>query len=94
MNSKSDKSKAHGIRLQYRLPVLFGVVTFLCFAFAYPRFVLGWAGLVIGAIVMLLAFAVLVYYPVSLIANWLHSRSVKSDPNYAKPTDGTARHSR
>jgi len=79
MDSKRECVKLRGARWQYSLPVLFAVVTFLCVAFAYPRFVLGWAGLLISTLFVLVAFAVLVYYPVVAIANRIRSRGSKAD---------------
>ena len=66
-------------RWQYGLPALFGIVTFLSVAFAYPRFVLVWSGLLIGAIIMLLVFIVAVYFPVTFIAKRLDSTTDNSD---------------
>jgi hypothetical protein len=35
----------------------------------------------------LAAFAILIYHPVAMIANWIHTKAVKPDPIKAAPED-------
>jgi fatty acid desaturase len=71
MNDESNQSRISRNRLQYRLPLLFGFVTFFSFAFAFPRFVWSSFALLTGTIVALFAFMLFIYYPVARIATWI-----------------------
>ena len=62
------------VPFQYGLSLLFGLTTLVAVGFAYPLFVLGTLALLTGALIALLVFVVVFYYPVAWIASRLHRR--------------------
>ena len=72
------------VRLQFGLPLLLVGVTLICFALAYPRFAVTMVGLLLGVLIVLVCFALLIYFPVIYIAEFI-SRICRRRRNSKEP---------
>jgi len=88
MDGQLRKSQSFRKRFRFGLPVLFGVITSFSLVLAYPRFFLSACALFFGTILALLAFVVLVYYPVCLVANWIYRGWQKLRPTSRRTSKG------
>jgi hypothetical protein len=88
MDGQPQKSRSVRKRFRFGLPVLFGFIAIFSLVLAYPRFVFSAFTLFFGTILALLAFVVLVYYPVSLVANWIYRWWQKLRPTSRRTSKG------